>query len=287
MKIRNAFLRTGARARRGAGSVLFSGCAGIVLVVGLSAGLVQQQTKPQRRTSKSAPAPAAALAPAAPFHAGETLDFTGEWLKINNTITARLIAMEQRGVFGKAAWHLQAQLHTNNPLRLLFPLDDQFDSYAAASDMQGLQFEMYLNESGKSQTNLLRFSSGADAAPVPPGATIVRVPPGTRDPLGFFYYLRTVDWKKTPEVRSPVFDGHNLYDVRAQLTTPAAATEVVAGQFTATGIGIHVYQRGVEMTDTKLTLWIAQDAARTPVLLEMELPIGYGRIELVHDSAGK
>jgi hypothetical protein len=287
MKIRDAFLRTCTRARRCAGSLLLSGCACIVLVAGLSAGLVQQQTKPQRRTSKATPAPAAAPPPAAPFHAGETLDFTGEWLKINNTITARLIAVEQRVFFGKASWHLQAQLHTNNPLRLLFPLDDQFDSYAAVTDMQGFQFEMYLNESGKSQTNLLRFSSGADAAPVPPGATIVRVPPGTRDPLGFFYDLRSVDWKKTAEVRSPVFDGHNLYDVRAQLTTPAAATEVAAGKFTSTGIGIHVYQRGAEMTDTKLTLWIAQDAAHTPVLLEMELPIGYGRIELVHDSAGK
>ncbi len=41
------------------------------------------------------------------------------------------------------------------------------------------------------------------------------------------------------------------------------------------------------MTDTKLTLWIAQDAAHTPVLLEMELPIGYGRIELVTRQRGE
>ena len=30
-------------------------------------------------------------------------------------------------------------------------------------------------------------------------------------------YLRTVDWSKTPEVRSPVYDGHKLYDVHARL----------------------------------------------------------------------
>ncbi len=245
-----------------------------------------QQTKPKKRAAKPAPAPAAPPA-AAPFHAGETLDFTGEWLKISGTVTARLIAVDQRPFFGKPCWHLQTQLHTNNPLRVLFPVDDQFDSYSTAADLQGLQFEMYLHESGKEQTNLLRLSSGADAMSVPSGATIVRVLPGTHDPLGFLYELRTIDWNKTSDFRSPVFDGHNLYDVRAELATRSASTQVAAGTFTATGIAIHVLQRGVEMANTKLTLWIAQDAARTPVLLEMELPIGFGRLELVHAANQK
>ncbi len=233
----------------------------LALAASCCIGVAGQQSKSKRRTSKPAPAPAAPPPPVAPFHAGETLDFTGEWLKISNTVTARLIAVDQRPFFGKPCWHLQAQLHTNNPLRVLFPLDDQFDSYSSAADLLGLQFEMYLHESGKAQTNLLRLSSGGDAVAVPPGATIVRVLPGTRDPLGLLYELRTVDWSKTSEFRSPVFDGHNLYDVRAELTTRSAATQVAAGTFTAAGIAIHVLQRGVEMANTKLTLWIAQDAA--------------------------
>jgi hypothetical protein len=245
-----------------------------------------QQTKQSRRSAKPAAHPTPAP-PVSPFHPGETLDFSGEWLKINNTISARLIAANEATFFGKLSWHLQAQLHTNNPLRMLFPLDDQFDSYSAANDFQGFQFEMYLHESGKDQTNLLRLSSGTDNSAVPPGATVVRVLPETRDPLGFLYDLRSVNWSKTPEVSSPVFDGHNLYDVHAQMTTPSASTQVAAGTFTATGIAVHVLQKGVEMKDTKLTLWIAQDAARTPVLLEMELPIGYGRIELVHSGSSK
>ena len=244
-----------------------------------------QQTKQSRRPSKTA-AHSAPL-PLAPFRPGETLDFSGEWLKINNTISARLIAASESTFFGKVSWHLQAQLHTNNPLRMLFPLDDQFDSYSAANDFQGLQFEMYLHESGKDQTNLLRLSSGAENSAPPSGTTVVRVLPDTRDPLGFLYDLRSVNWSKTPEVSSPVFDGHNLYDVHAQMTTPSALTQVAAGTFTATGIAVHVLQKGVEMKDTKLTLWIAQDAARTPVLLEMELPVGYGRIELVHSGPAK
>jgi len=35
-------------------------------------------------------------------------------------------------------------------------------------------------------------------------------------------YLRNVDWAKTPEVRSPVYDGHKLYDARAMLTGTSA-----------------------------------------------------------------
>ena len=177
-------------------------------------------------------------------------------------------------------------MQTNNPLKIILPVDDQFDSYAEQGKFLGLQFEMYLHESGKSETRLLRLSSGIDPAP-PVGTTVVKVLPDTRDPVGFAYYLRTVDWTKTSEVRGPVYDGHKLYDIRATLATPRADISVTAGKFTATGISARVYEPGAETTNSKITIWIAQDAAHTPILLEMELPVGTGRVELVSASGNK
>src|SRR2546421_11506012 len=111
-------------------------------------------------------------------------------------------------------------------------------------------------------------------------ATEARVLPGTRDPLGMMKYLRNVDWTKMPEVRSPVYDGHKLYDVRAKLVAAAEKVNVPAGDYTASKIGIRVFDDGVEMKDASFTLYVANNAARTPVLLEAVMPFATARVEL-------
>ena len=93
-------------------------------------------------------------------------------------------------------------------------------------------------------------------------------------------YLRNVDWNKTTEVRSPVFDGHKLYDVRAVLVGRNQAVSVAAGKYTTTKIEIHVLDNGTEMKDAHFLLYIAQDPERLPVLLEAVLPIASARVEL-------
>ncbi len=237
-----------------------------------------------QRTKGPNPAPKAVppAIPAAPFHAGESLEYTVQWLRINDAVSARLTIVGEQDFFGRPAWHVQAQAHTNNPLRYVVTVDDQFDSYASRIDLTGMQFEMYLHEQGKAENHIFRLSSVS--SPAPTGATQVQVLPNTRDALGFVYYLRTINWEKTAEVRAHVFDGRKIYEVRARVTTPRAEVSVRAGKFNATAIGLRVYDRGMELTGTKLTIWIAQDPAHTPVVIDVELPFGSGRVELL--SAG-
>ena len=65
------------------------------------------------------------------------------------------------------------------------------------------------------------------------------------------------------------------------MVNPAGQVTVPAGQFTATRIAIHVSERGIELPDTHFWLWLAHDAARTPVLIEAEVPFGTARVELL------
>jgi hypothetical protein len=71
-----------------------------------------------------------------------------------------------------------------------------------------------------------------------------------------------------------------LYDVVAHLESTSEQVTVPAGQFMASKIGVSVYQHGQEVSGTHFTVWLAQDAARTPVLVEAELPIGTARLEM-------
>ena len=214
------------------------------------------------------------------LRAGETLEYATTVSKLNSTVANLKISVgDQRILAGKRVWHLQAFAHTENPYRMIFELDDQFDSYSEAGPLTSLQYEMHLSERGQKVDSVQRlFSSNKEAAP--DGASAARVLAGTRDPLGLLHYLRNVDWEKTPEVRSPVYDGRKMYDVRAMLQSKSEMVSVPAGKYTTSKIEIHVLDNGTEMKDAHFLLYLANDDARTPVLVEAVLPIATARVEL-------
>jgi hypothetical protein len=214
------------------------------------------------------------------LRSGESLEYAANISKLNSTIAnIRLVVGQQQSVEGKPAWHLQAFAHTENPYRMVFELDDQFDSYSEPGALTSLQYEMHLNERGQKVDSIQRLLSSTKE-PVPEDEMAVRVLPGTRDPLGMLNYLRGTDWSKTTEVRSPVYDGRKLYDVRAILQSRYEAVAVPAGKFNASKIEIHVIDNGTEMKDTHFLLYLSNDATRTPVLMEAVLPIATARVEL-------
>lgn len=244
-------------------------------------GLAQQPSKPAKKRVKAPAAPAAPVAIAVPFRSGENLEDRVLFSKYAvNAAKVETTVVEQRNFFGHPSWHFRAVAHTMDTTRALFAIDDEFDSYTSAANLFSLQYEMYLHEQGKAQTNMYRMTGDGEA--VPPDATAVRVAPGTRDAISFLYNLRAVDWQRTPELRIPVFDGRRIYDVVARVDTPQGNVTVPAGNFVAARIAVHLFDHGKEMTDTKFWLWITKDAAHTPVLVEAEIPFGTARIELTH-----
>jgi len=213
-----------------------------------------------------------------PLRPGEVLEFIANVSKLSNVANLRFEVRERKDFLGKTVWHLQAFARTENPLRMVFALDDQFDSYSDASTLASLQYELPLNERGEKVESIQRMTTSGKE-PASPGIVRAHVLPGTRDPLGLMQYLRTVDWSRTPEVRSPVYDGHKLYDVHARVEGTESVT-VPAGTYDTSKIAIHVFDNGAEMKDASFSLYLASDAVRTPVLLEAVLPFATARVEL-------
>jgi uncharacterized protein DUF3108 len=212
---------------------------------------------------------------------GETLDFSANVPKLNSVVAnLRIKVGERRSIAGKDVWHLQAFAHTENPYRMVFELDDEFDSYSESTNLTSLKYEMHLNERGQKVDTVERMTSSS-REPAPANEVAARVLPGTRDPIGLLMYLRSVDWGATKEVKSPVFDGHKLYDVRAALAGKGQSVSVAAGKYSTTKIEIHVMENGVEMKDAHFLLYLADGAERLPVLMEAVLPVATARVELV------
>lgn len=215
---------------------------------------------------------------AAPFPAGERLEYRVGWQTSLTAATAQVQVVERQRFRGRLAWHFQAHAHTIEPLRYLYPLDDQFDSYADTQTLSSLQYELHLREAGKQSDSVIHMTGEGD--PAEGEGPTVRVPAGTRDPLGAFYQLRLTDWRRTPETQTPVYDGKNLYEVRAHKLAEQEEIQVPAGRYAATKVEVRVYERGREVPQTRFWVWLAQNPARTPVQVEAELPWGSLRVEL-------
>ena len=218
-----------------------------------SIGLAQQSKPSKKRAKSPAPSAAPVIVPV-PFQPGEILAYRVLFSKYAvNAAKIETTVVEQRNFFGHPAWHFRATAHTMDTTRALFAIDDQFDSYTSAANLFSIQFEMYLHEQGKAQTNLYRMTTEGD--PAPSDATAIRVTPGTRDAISFLYNLRAADWQRTPELRVPVFDGRRLYDVVARIDTPQGNVSVPAGNFPAFRISLLLFDHGKELTDTRF--WLA------------------------------
>src|SRR6202047_4690884 len=193
-----------------------------------------------------------------PFRVGETLNYDVSWSAFSSAATVQLCVTEHREILGSRTWHFRASAHTLSPLRTFLPVDDQIDSYTDASTFESRQYEMVLYEMGKKDNQIVRFVVAGQSRRT--SAPAVVVSPGTLDPLGALYMLRHVDWKRTPEFRAPVFDGADLVEMRAHLDVANEIVAVNAGNFSASCISVHGYQRGEELKRESLSICFANDA---------------------------
>jgi len=202
-----------------------------------------------------------------PFRTGEKLIYQVGWMNMTQAATAELSVLPRLDFYGHSAWHFQAIAHTQDPLRYVMILDDQFDSSTDARTLVTRQYEMYLNEQGKKSTKKLALNERT------PDSERIAAPAGTRDPLAMFYALRANDWHRRPEMLSPVYDGTHFYQMMARIETAHDSVTVPAGTFNASRIALSVSSRDTGTT-MNFTVWLANDRARTPVEVDAEVPIG-------------
>lgn len=216
-----------------------------------------------------------------PFRAGEVLNYRLSWAVFSNAAAVRMSVVEQRDFFGTRVWHFRASARSQLPLRSLAEVDDQFDSYADAATLETKQYETYLSEMGEKENTVSRLVTALQ--PRPKGSSFVLVRPHTRDPLAALYVLRTIDWSKVTQFEAPVYDGEDMYEMRAQLEV--ASEEIVAAGRTveASKISVRLFRGGRE-SRTRCTLWLSRGAERIPESMEAEVPYGAVRAELVSRS---
>jgi hypothetical protein len=245
------------------------------------------QSPIQSHTAQHTPAPhknaaSPAKRPAMPFRTGEVLNYRVSWATFSNAASVQLSALEQRNLYGWPTWHFRAAIHTVNSVRTLFTIDDQFDSYTDLGSLESHQYETYLNELGRQRDQIIHLVALGQPPRTPGAATVVL--PGTRDPVGAFFTLRGVDWDQTKEVRTPLYDGRDVYQMVANREAGAENITASGKTFVASRIGIRLLQNGKENTSMHFVIWLENKPSRIPVVIQALLPFGSVRAELTSTS---
>jgi hypothetical protein len=255
---------------------------GAILAVILACAVLAAMCIPS--SAKTHTASAATAPKFATLRIGELLTYRIDWQRYAGAAVAQLQIVDRGEFSGANAWHFRAALHTAEPLRALYPLDDQIDAYASLTSLETREYQEHFLEFGRprdTQASLVLPGQASDA-PLPH----VIVPPDTRDALTAIYFLRTIDWPHVSEVRAPVFDGENIYEMIAT-GEQTESVHIAAGNFQTTKVKVRLLGGNKEIADERFALWLANNRARTPVLCEANLPIGVLRIELTSDSASE
>jgi hypothetical protein len=211
------------------------------------------------------------------FRIGEQLHYRVDWQRYAGAAYAELDVIDRGSFFGEDAWHFRASVHTAEPARAFFPVDDEADSYARLAGLASFRYREHFQEDGKPEdtyAELISTSGPSDGA-----WTRVVVPDGTHDPLSAVYSLRETDWRHASEVRIPVYDGEDLCEIAAQ-SVGTEKVSVDAGEYIATKIEIRLLENNHEVPGEHFTLWLANDATQTPVRLDAQLALGNLRVEL-------
>jgi Protein of unknown function (DUF3108) len=227
-------------------------------------------------------------APSVPFAVGEVLQYRLSWSAFPVAATITFSVPEEREFYGSRVFHFRATGGTVPPLRKLFVIDDQFDSYSEMFSFTSHEYDSQRNELGSEHTS--RFQLIAAGSRPHTGTPSAVVPPGTRDPVGLLESLRVQNWQSSPELHVPVFEGSDVYDVRASKNATPAQISVPAGNFAADEITIQCSEPGKDLSKVRFTVWISRDLQRLPVRMRAELPLGTFLVDLTAQSqphAGK
>lgn len=208
----------------------------------------------------------------------ETLNYQLRWASFRNAGALEWDVLRGGEKSAPALLHLRATLHSLPPLRNLFAVDDRFDSFSDARSMESREYEFHLDELGEKENRIDHLATLGSRHTG--GTSLVIVPSGTRDPLGILYSMRNADWNREPRFRALMYDGHDVLEVRAELEVRSRRIAVGSRNYSAAEVGVRLFEHGEEVPKTALSIWFADDAAHTPVLLDAAMPYGNIRAEL-------
>jgi len=220
-----------------------------------------------------------------PFAPGETLRFQLKWEVIPaGEATLQVLPLSETD--GIPSFHFVMTAESNSFVDVFYKVRDRVESFTDTEVTRSLHYQNKQREGGTKRDIVVRFDWDKGEAQYSNGdkkTPPVSIRPGAFDPLGIFYYLRTLSFDETTAIERPVTDGKKCVSGRGNIirretiTVPAGTFETFLIEPELKDIG-GVFKKS---KDAKIQLWVTTDERHLPVKIESKVVIGSFTGELV------
>jgi len=177
------------------------------------------------------------------------------------------------------AWDFELSTNVNIPL---VPIADKYSASAAGFDFCSVSLTRDISHGNKRVSEKTQFDQKKNIAtrqtmvPAGGGKTELQLPTCGRDALTYIYYARREMGQGRVPPAGKVFFG-SAYEVKTRYTGPM---DIPVGGKNVTTDKVDVSVKG-PASEFSLEIYYDRDAARTPLLIKIPVPIGTVSLELV------
>lgn len=212
------------------------------------------------------------------FMPGEKLTFLLRW-EFVPAGTATLTVEPMGEVDGEPAFHFSMKAKSNKFLDLFYKVRDRIDSYTDVSMSRSLHFKKKQREGKTKRDVTVTFdwenqlaqyeNKGKKKDPVD-------ILPGTFDPLGIFYFVRSSRLETDQTLERPVSDGKKCVIgigrivKKETITVPAGTFDTFLLEPDLKNVG-GVFERS---KDANIRIWVTADGNHMPVKIQSKVVVG-------------
>ena len=226
----------------------------------------------QAQSSRSAPRKELPVA----FRVGETLTYDVSWSSYLTAGSATVRVVEKKPSYGSTAYYVVAEGRPTPLLAKLYSLYYKVDSLIDVFSLLPQRASTYSEEGKRHRMKTTMFDhpkkhaeyqiETKTAGPKRP----VTISPVAQDPLGALFVLRSIPLKAGEKITMPICDGGKSYKVTIQ----AGANEPVKTAAGAVDTQKITVTPPAETGARSIAIWLSTDAARVPVKMSAQLPVG-------------
>lgn len=235
------------------------------------------EAAPPRTLATAAGAVSAAAATPMPFAPGETLTFDVSWAALVDAGTLVTRVADLHGRDGALTYEIAAEGRPNPLIARLYPLEYRLETSLDAATLLPRRALTFSREGERRRTRTLTFDHARGRAEyeLRVGTPVTRelhIAPDTLDALSALYVLRTRALRPGHDERLAVADGGRLHRLRVSVD----GREMVPGPGGAKRPAWRLTPRldSPGAQPTRATLWLADDARRVPLRVELEATVG-------------
>ena len=222
-----------------------------------------------------------AISAAAPFDVGERLEYSLRWGKISAGKTIMELTEKTR-INDNEVFHIVATTRSNKGISYFYSLNNRINSYIDSENFSTLRYKAVTRENKRKKNESAIFDRLKKEIKYEKNGTkrVINSAVLAYDSIASIYYLRTLNLKPGEKIKFHSFSGGKLfindvhYEKKEKITIDGVTYKTL--KLSSKTKELHTSKK-----KGNLFIWLADNQARTPVMIKTKIKFGYITSELI------